>query len=176
MRLRIIAAVSLVVLLSFSVWAQQGGQNAAPGGRGGGRGQAPAAPAGPPTVTVVTAADVAAMIAKSPADRNALGQRLIQLGVYSVNMEHRVTNNAASVHEKEAELFYVIEGSGTIVTGGKLVEEKRTNDTNLSGTSIEGGVSRKISKGDFVLVPEGVPHQIPSVEGALTVMTLHLPR
>src|SRR5258708_8687079 len=91
-------------------------------------------------------------------------------------MEHRVVNQAAAVHEKEAELFYVIEGSGTIVTGGKLVEEKRTNDANLSGTLIEGGVSKKISKGDWVLVPEGVPHQIPNVHGALTVMTLHLPR
>jgi mannose-6-phosphate isomerase-like protein (cupin superfamily) len=173
MRMRIIGAISLVVLLTVSILAQRG-QDGAPAGRGAARGQA--APAGPPTTTIVTAADVAAMIAKSPADRNALGQRLIQLGTYSVNMEHRVTNNAAAVHEKEAELFYVIEGAGTIVTGGKLVEEKRTNDANLSGTSIEGGVSKKISKGDWVLVPEGVPHQIPNVDGALTVMTLHLPR
>jgi mannose-6-phosphate isomerase-like protein (cupin superfamily) len=160
--MRIVAAISLIGLLTFSVSAQQRGQNAAP--------------SGPPATTVVTAAEVAAMIAKSPADRNALGQRIIQLGTYSINMEHRVVNQAAAVHEKEAELFYVIEGSGTIVTGGKLVEEKRTNDANLSGTSIEGGVSKKISKGDWVLVPEGVPHQIPNVDGALTVMTLHLPR
>ena len=118
MRMRIIGAISLVVLLTVSILAQRG-QDGAPAGRGAARGQA--APAGPPTTTIVTAADVAAMIAKSPADRNALGQRLIQLGTYSVNMEHRVTNNAAAVHEKEAELFYVIEGAGTIVTGGKLV-------------------------------------------------------
>ena len=172
MRTRIIGAISLVVFLTFSIWAQRG-QDGAPGGQRAARGQAAS---GPPTTTIVTAAEVAAMIAKSPADKNALGQRMIQLGTYSVNMEHRVTNNAAAVHEKEAELFYVIEGSGTIVTGGKLVEEKRTNDANLSGTSIEGGVSKKISKGDWVLVPEGVPHQIPNVDGALTVMTLHLPR
>ena len=45
----------------------------------------------------------------------------------------------ASVHEKEAELFYVIDGSGTLVTGGKLVGETRTNADNLAGTAIEGG-------------------------------------
>lgn len=165
MRIRMILGISMVALVTFSVWAQQGA-----------RGQAQAQ-AGPQAASALTASEVAAMIAKSPADRNALGQRMLQVGTYSVNMEHRVMGQAASVHEKEAELFYVIEGSGTMVTGGKLVEEKRTNATNLSGTSIEGGVTRTISKGDWVLVPEGVPHQIPAVQGgAVTVMTLHLPR
>jgi mannose-6-phosphate isomerase-like protein (cupin superfamily) len=161
MKVRITAVVVLVVLLTFSIKAQQGQKSAS-------------AAAG--SATIVTAADVAAMIAKSPSDKNALGQRLIQLGSYNVNMEHRVMGQAAAVHEKEAELFYVIEGSGTIVTGGKLVEEKRTNEANLSGTSIQGGVSKKISKGDWIIVPEGVPHQIPNVDGALTVMSLHLSR
>jgi mannose-6-phosphate isomerase-like protein (cupin superfamily) len=157
MRIRIIAAISLVVLLALSISARQGQKT-------------------PGAATIVTAADVAAMIAKSPSDKNTLGQKLIQLGSYSVNMEHRVMGQAAAVHEKEAEFFYVIEGAGTIVTGGKLVEEKRTNDANLSGTSIQGGVSKKISKGDWIMVPEGVPHQIPNVDGAVTVMSLHLPR
>jgi mannose-6-phosphate isomerase-like protein (cupin superfamily) len=163
MRIRIMVAVSLVALLTLSVWARQQG----------GRGQAPS---GPTTTTAITAAEVAAMITKSPADRNALGQRMLQLGTYSVNLEHRVVSQAAAVHEKEAELFYVIDGAGTIVTGGKLVDERRQNEANLQGTSIEGGTSRRISKGDWVMVPEGVPHQIPAVEGALSVMTLHLPR
>lgn len=159
MLIRITGAISLVALLTFSIWAQQRGQTA-----------------GPPTTTIVTAADVAAMIAKSPADRNALGQRMIGLGAYNVNLEHRVVSQGASVHEAAAEFFYVIEGTGTIVTGGKLVGETRTNATNLSGTSIEGGVSRKVSKGDWIMVPEGVPHQFPNVEGALSLMALHLPR
>ncbi len=146
-------------MLTLAIWAQ--------------RGQAPAGAAAAPAIT---ASEVAAMIAKSPSDKNALGQRMLQLGTYNVNMEHRVMGQAAAVHEKEAELFYVIDGAGTIVTGGKLVEEKRTNDANLSGTSIQGGVSKRISKGDWIMVPEGVPHQIPTVEGALTVMSLHLPR
>ncbi len=159
MVIRIMAATSLVTLLTLAIWAQ--------------RGQAPAGAAAAPAIT---ASEVAAMIAKSPSDKNALGQRMLQLGTYNVNMEHRVMGQAAAVHEKEAELFYVIDGAGTIVTGGKLVEEKRTNDANLSGTSIQGGVSKRISKGDWIMVPEGVPHQIPTVEGALTVMSLHLPR
>jgi mannose-6-phosphate isomerase-like protein (cupin superfamily) len=157
MRARIIAAISLLALLTVSIWAQRGS------------GGAPAAP-------MITAKEVAAMIAKQPSDKNSLGQQMLKLGPYNVNMEHRVMGQAAAVHEKEAEFFYVIEGSGTMVTGGKLVEEKRTNEANLTGSSIQGGVSKKISKGDWIMVPEGVPHQIPNVDAALTVMTLHLPR
>ena len=157
MEMRILAATGLVALLTFTIWAQ--------------RGQTPAGAA-----PMISASDVAAMIAKSPSDKNALGQRMLQLGSYNVNMEHRVMGQAAAVHEKEAELFYVIDGAGTIVTGGKLVQEKRTNEANLSGTSIQGGVSKRITKGDWIMVPEGVPHQIPAVDGALTVMSLHLPR
>ena len=86
-------------------------------------------------------------------------------------------NQAASVHETEAELFYVIDGAGTLVTGGKLKEEKRTNAENLTGSAIEGGVSKRVAKGDWILVPAGVPHQYPAVEaGGLTLMSLHLPK
>ena len=155
MKLRTIAAISLIGLLALTIWAQN---------------------AGKPAALMISASEVAAMEAKQPADKNSLGQAMLKLGTYNVNMEHRVMGQAAAVHEKEAELFYVIDGSGTMVTGGKLVEEKRTNEANLTGSSIQGGVTKKISKGDWIMVPEGVPHQIPAVDGPLTVMTLHLPR
>jgi quercetin dioxygenase-like cupin family protein len=62
-----------------------------------------------------------------------------------------------------------------LVTGGKLVDEKRTNAENLSGTSIEGGQSRHIAKGDFILVPENTPHWFTAIEGSVTLMSLHVP-
>ena len=159
--MRIIAgSIVLVALLSLSIWAQQPAGNAAPTA---------------PAVKVVSASELAAIVAKQPTDKNA-NQAFIQLAPYNVNMEHRVIGQAASVHEQDAELFYVIDGAGTLVTGGKLVDEKRTNEANLTGTSIQGGVSRKVSKGDWIIVPEGVPHQFPAVEGNLTLMSVHLPR
>ena len=57
------------------------------------------------------------------------------------------------MHETEAEIFYVIEGSATMVTGGKLTGEKRINRENLNGTGIENGSSRHIGKGDYIIVP-----------------------
>ena len=136
---------------------------------------APAAPK-----LFAAAGDVTALIAKAKAERKPdqanFSQPIVRMAPYSANLEYRVGSNApASVHEKEAEMFYGVEGTGTMVTGGKLVEEKRTNAANLSGTKIEGGESRKLSKGDFLIVPAGTPHWITGIDGALALMTLHLP-
>jgi len=79
------------------------------------------------------------------------------------------------VHDKEAELFYVIDGSATLVTGGKLVNPTRTGD-NQSAATVEGGTAKRMGKGDFFLVPEGTPHWFSKIDGELTLMSLHLPR
>ena len=73
-------------------------------------------------------------------------------------------------------MFYVIDGSATLTTGGKLTNESRTNKENLSGSGIEGGTSRTISKGDFVIVPENTPHWFSSINGVIVLMSLHVPR
>jgi mannose-6-phosphate isomerase-like protein (cupin superfamily) len=133
-----------------------------------------------PVKTYASSADVAALIAKAKTDRKEnqanFIQQILQLAPYNANLEYRAAVGPAAVHEKEAELFFVIEGSGTLVTGGKLVGETRTNPENLSGTAIEGGASRPVSKGDFFIVPENTPHWFGSINGTLVLMSLHVPR
>ena len=95
--------------------------------------------------TFTTSADVQALLAKAKSDHkegqtNVL-EPILVLAPYRANLEYRTGVGPGAVHEREAELMYVIDGSGTIVIGGKLVEEKRTNAENLAGTSIEGGTA-----------------------------------
>ena len=128
--------------------------------------------------TMVSAAEVQAMIAKAKADRKdqpIIAQPLLQLAPYNVSLEYRASVGNAAVHETEAELFYVVDGSATLVTGGKLTGETRTNAENLSGNGIEGGQSRKVAKGDFVMVPEKTPHWFSAIDGTVVLMSLHLP-
>lgn len=126
----------------------------------------------PEMKTYTSAADVQALVAQKK------GAPLLTAAPYSANMEYRASVGPAAVHEREAEIFYIIEGTGTLVTGGKLVNETRTNPTNLSGTAVEGGSSRTVSKGDFVLVPEGTPHWFSAIggNGVLIDMSIHVPR
>ena len=154
---RMIVAVAVMTFASVSIGAQ--GQNPPPlqGGQ-------------------VTAAEIAAIVAKQPKDRTG-NYRFLQLAPYNVLLEHRVNmpQNAVT-HDKQAELFYVIDGGATLVTGGHLVDQKPNNADNWTAKSSEGGTSRQISKGDFILVPEGVPHWFSKIDGELTLMSLKLPR
>ena len=135
-------------------------------------------PAGPKLY--VSSADVSAMAAKAKSERKPdqanFVQPLLQLAPITANLEYRAaTPQSAAVHEKEAEVFYVVDGSATLVTGGKLKDERRTNAENLGGTGIDGGTTRRIAKGDFVLVPENTPHWFTDINGALTLMSMHVP-
>src|SRR5277367_5674319 len=136
----------------------------------------------PAAKTFTSAADVAAMINKARNERKAdqanFSQPLLQAAPYTVSLEYRVkaVDGTAAIHETEAEVFYVLEGEATLITGGKLHNGKRSNPTNLSATSIDGGDSRRIKKGDFFLVPENTPHQFTDAADALVLMSLHIPR
>ena len=68
----------------------------------------------------------------------------------------------------------MVDGSATLLTGGSLVAPTR-NGTNLSGTGIEGGVRQTFSKGDFLMVPSGVPHQFVDIQAPVQLMSIYLP-
>jgi len=76
------------------------------------------------------------------------------------------------------EIYYLLEGGGTLVTGGTLREptarQKSNNSSMLNVTSagIEGGVSRHVSKGDIVIIPAGVPHWWSSLDTDLTYLII----
>jgi len=164
--MRTLTLVGVLVLLSFSAVAQQPAPPAQP----------PQPPTDPTKAAYMSAKDFAAAIAKQPTDRNG-NVRIFNLAPYNVGVEHRMPGpQNAAIHDKDAELFYIIDGAATIVTGGKIVNPTRPNPNNTNGTAIEGGVSQVLGKGDFVLVPEGVPHWFTDIKGSLTQIALHLPR
>ena len=106
----------------------------------------------PPEKIVATSSEIMAMVAKAKAERKpdqpTFAQPLLALAPYGANLEYRAAVGPSAVHKKYAEFFYVIDGSATLVTGGKLVNEKSNGD-NLSGTAIEGGFAAAGREGRF---------------------------
>ena len=138
--------------------------------------QQPANPQAPTDrASFMSAGDVSAVLAKGKPDSRSTNVRVFSFGPYNVNVEKRnPVAQGASSHEVVAELFQVIDGSGVLVTGGTIPNATK-NGTNLSGKTIEGGTRQAVSKGDWILVPSGVPHEFVDIKGNLTVMSLYLP-
>jgi mannose-6-phosphate isomerase-like protein (cupin superfamily) len=131
-----------------------------------------------PDKTYTSAAEVQALLntAKAQGPKQATVENILSLAPYRVNLEYRALKGAASIHDTENEMMYVIDGSGSITTGGSIPDVKRTNPTNQTGVDIVGGTTQALGKGDFLIVPAGVPHLIvPAEGGTLVLMTFHVP-
>jgi mannose-6-phosphate isomerase-like protein (cupin superfamily) len=142
--------------------------------------QALAQQAAPPVQTFLNSKEIIALVDKAKADRKGeaplVAEPILLLAPYRAMLEYRPATAPAALHEKDAELMVVLEGTGNIVTGGKLVDEKRVNAANLTGTAIADGNSQTVVKGDMLIVPANTPHQvIPAGQAPIVLMTLHVP-
>jgi mannose-6-phosphate isomerase-like protein (cupin superfamily) len=103
--------------------------------------------------------DVAASFAK--------GGTLTSESNYKVMTAHRTESGNVEVHNSYTDVFYIVQGGTNIVTGGKVIGAKTTNPDEPRGDSIEGGETRRLSAGDAIVIPPGVPHWMKDVEGTL---------
>jgi quercetin dioxygenase-like cupin family protein len=107
----------------------------------------------------------------------SLSRPIITAGPYALNLEHRTGKAPASVHPAEAEVIIVLDGAGTVTTGGMLVNSTTVANGNLSGTDIANGAAQHVVTGDMLIVPQGTAHMmVPDAGGTLVLATLHLPR
>jgi mannose-6-phosphate isomerase-like protein (cupin superfamily) len=84
---------------------------------------------------------------------------------FQVHASHREgTATEAAVHTLDTDIVYVLQGSATLVTGGTVVNAK-TVPNGISGTAIDGGAARHLSKGDVIIIPNGVPHWYKETRG-----------
>lgn len=91
---------------------------------------------------------------------------LVKENNYSVVVASRTKPSLAEVHRQVTDIWYVIDGRGTIVTGGSLTNVTESTPGEVRGHSISGGKERQIGKGDVLKIPNGVPHWISKVEGS----------
>ncbi len=84
-------------------------------------------------------------------------------------------------HDDTAESYVVISGSATLITGGTIVNGRRSapdsevttilNGPSCSGTMV-GYTSRKIKTGDIIVIPEHVPHGFSDVPDHVTYLSI----
>ncbi len=81
------------------------------------------------SVHYVPAKDVSAAMKQNPPSP------MINTEHYGIMAFHRTSAGQAEVHDKDTDVFYVIDGKGTFVTGGTVVGGKVTAPGETRGTS-----------------------------------------
>jgi mannose-6-phosphate isomerase-like protein (cupin superfamily) len=92
---------------------------------------------------------------------------LLETDGYKVHASRRVEPGQAEIHTLDTDVIYIVDGAATLVTGGKVPDAKVVATNELRGSRIDGGESHRITKGDAVVIPNGVPHQFTAVTGEL---------
>ena len=143
--------------------------------------QAPAAPAvpverKPATAPVLTAPEAAKTLEASIANKTVdtmMKAAMVEGGQASVAMLYRwQAETNGLIHTHATEIYYILEGSGTITTGGSL-ENATPNDLTRLGAGVGqsgvhvGGTSRKVGPHDVVIVPGGMPHRFSQLDGPI---------
>jgi mannose-6-phosphate isomerase-like protein (cupin superfamily) len=80
---------------------------------------------------------------------------------YAIHEVHRQKAGPAAVHLGWTEVHLILEGGGTLVTGGKMTA------ATAGGNTIEGGVSHTLKKGDVFIIPANTPHMYTQIDGSL---------
>jgi mannose-6-phosphate isomerase-like protein (cupin superfamily) len=129
------------------------------------------------TATDVTNAEIMATVAKtasSPTSDQAI--RVVSINNeynVSIGVVHRAKRAATQTggaieHSQITEVYHVISGNGTLVTGGAIASPtesapdsqvvKVLNGPSTGGPTVEGGASRQLGPGDVVIIPPNTPH------------------
>lgn len=128
-----------------------------------------------PAGTYRSAAQVAADLDKSVSALGMVAGQSVAV-VPEVVVRRRLAGpNNASVHTAEGdgqdvtEIYEIIDGAGTVVTGGTLPDPKNRT------AGIKGGESHRVTKGDFIIIPAGTPHWFSNIEKSITYVETRIP-
>jgi mannose-6-phosphate isomerase-like protein (cupin superfamily) len=130
----------------------------------------------PTSATYITAAEVESILKDSIA-RDVVDQKIkdtkIPGGVATVAMLYRHrAETSALIHDQVTEIYQIMEGGGTLVTGGSLTDVKPNDLTRVgagpsrSGTHV-GGESRHVGPKDVIIVPAGTAHRFSALDGPI---------
>ena len=135
----------------------------------------------------ISAAEIQAMI--GPARPTTLPNiRVVDAGGHNVGVGvlYRTQDQTqpAALHYKVSEVYHVMKGEATLVTGGALVNAKirpadspqvrQQDGPGETGTAIQGGASRQIKEGDVVVIPAGTPHWFSKINGSLAYLVIRI--
>lgn len=106
----------------------------------------------------------------------ATGGTLLATNNFKVLALRRDKPGEVEVHETDTDIFYVLEGSAQFVTGGQVLDSKDMGHGETRGRAINGGEEQTLTKGDVLMIPNGVPHWFKEVRGEFLYFVVKVSR
>ena len=143
----------------------------------GARAQNPASPNDPPLQTQPELLNLNALagqgkmlLEKARAGNGSAGITLANYHGHYTMLTARIKSGGAELHGKYADFLFVVDGEGTELTGGTIVDRVEKANGEVSGTRLEGATAHVLHKGDVIHIPAGTPHQAIEAPGqSLTI-------
>lgn len=104
-------------------------------------------------------------LAEKAAKSGSSGTTLVKADSHNIQLSIRTKSGGAEVHKHFTDIFYVVSGSATLITGGEVENPKEAAEGETRGTQIKNGKSQTLSPGTIVHIPAGTPHQLIIPEG-----------
>jgi mannose-6-phosphate isomerase-like protein (cupin superfamily) len=113
-----------------------------------------------------------------------VGKSHVDVGVVYRNGAQAAGSAAVAEHDLVSEVYYIIEGSATLVTGSDIVGWKARpadnqavrllNGPGGNGESIRNGVAHDLKPGDSIIIPAGVGHLFTKVNGHIEYLMVRI--
>ena len=100
------------------------------------------------------------LIEKATSTNGAAAETLQKYGVDFTMLSVRSQSGSPELHEKVADIFIVIDGSATLISGGELDHPTTSSPGEMHGNAILHSVTTNLAKGDVVHIPPNTPHQL----------------
>lgn len=84
---------------------------------------------------------------------------------HAASLTFRSQSGVAELHRDFADLFYILEGRATLVTGGEIIGAETIAPGEVRGESVQGGKEQQVRSGEVFHIPAGLPHQMVLAEG-----------
>lgn len=113
-----------------------------------------------------------------------VGKSNVDIGVVHRGKLDAPARDSVAEHDQVSEVYHVLDGSATLVTGPDIVDAKRRPADNVAvrmlngpgsnGSSIRNGATHQLKPGDVIVIPAGTGHWFTKIDDHITYLMIRV--
>src|SRR6185436_12920938 len=113
-----------------------------------------------------------------------IGKSNIGIGLVYRGKLTAPTANSVAEHDQVSEVYYIIDGTATLVLGPDITNRARRpanertvverNGPGNNGSDVKNGVTYQLKKGDIVIIPAGTGHWFTKIDDHINYMMVRI--